>query len=370
MVKLILSDRNRHQLAELSMASNIVYKKALDSQGYCQFDLFLSDPMATPKYINPSNYVHVFSDTADSTNYSEAQWGGPLVDDYKINPKQGIITCMAAGMANLLEMSILSTTANFTVGTAQDAINGILNISDNSLASLGLTPYTTQPNSLFPTINNFVGGWGDSVLEDIYKICQDYALDFDVRPDWTYAILNRQGVDNPHLVIRYGDQGNIQVDTNFKLVNQELANKVTFLDNSGNAAYVVNQTSINYYGAKSILIQDGETYAQEDALTKAQLYAARAAFPLNLLDNVTVFDNYLLPFDQIRVGDSVVFEAPSLPLLQAYNGLQRILSVEYNDRKRTMTLTLGNAIYKVTRNHLHEVRLYGNGGATWGSIGG
>lgn len=370
MVRLILSNRNRKQIAELTLASNIVYKNAIDSQGYCQFDLFLSDPMADPKYINPSNFVHVFSDTADSTNFSNALWGGPLVNDYEVKPKDGIITCMAAGMANLLEMSILTTTADFTVGTADAVINSLLSMSDNSLSTLGLTAYTVQPSNLFPDINNYVAAWGDSVLEDIYKICQDYSIDFDVRPDWTYAILNRQGVDNPNLVIRFGNQGNIQVDSSFKLVNSELANQVTFLDNSGNSAYVVNTTSVEYYGPKSVLIQDGETYAQLDALTKAQLYAFRAAFPLNLLDNVTVFNNDLLPFDRIRVGDAVLFEAPSIPMLQAYNGLQRILSAEYHDRQRTMVLTLGNAVYKVIRNHLHEVRLYGNGGAVWGNIGG
>lgn len=355
MVQVILSNRQHQQLVSLQNVANVVYRTALNSQGFAQFDIFLTDTYATPTYINPANFVHIFDDNADSTNYSNARWGGPLVNDFEIKPKDGIATVQAAGMANLLEMTIVANTQTFTNAKVSDVITGILAAGDN-WAALGLTAYTVATINV--TVTTFVAGAGDSVLEDIYKLCQNYAVDFEVRPDWTYALYARQGVDQPHYATRYGDLGNIQVDSTMKLVNTELANQVTFVDNSNNYVYVTSQTSVNYYGPKSILIQDGETYAQYDALTKAQLYAARAAFPLNVLDNVTLVDSSLLPFYLVHVGDRVVFEAPTLPLLGIFQGMQRILAAEYNDRRQTMTLTMGNAIYKVVKDRIHEVRLY------------
>lgn len=355
MVQVILSNKNRQQMVRLRDAANTVYRSALNSQGFAQFDLYLTDQYATPQYINPATYLHIFDDNADSTNFSNALWGGIMVNDFEVKPKDGIVTVQAAGMANLLEMTIVNSTQSFTNSFLTTVITQILQSGDN-WNQLNLTAYTVATINV--TVAQFVAGKGDSVLEDIYKLCQDYAVDFEVRPDWTYALYQRQGVDQPHYVARYGDRGNIQVDSTMKLVNTELANQVTFVDNSGNTAYVQSQTSVNYYGPKSILIQDGETYAQFDALTKAQLYAARAAFPLNVLDNVVLIDSSLLPFYLLNVGDRVIFEAPSLPLLGIFAGMQRVLAKEYNDRRQTMTLTLGNAIYKVVKNRIHEVRLY------------
>ena len=354
MVQVILSNQARKQVTSLQNAANVVYRSALNSQGFAQFDLHLADPYATPLYINPSMYVHIFDDNADSSNYSNARWGGPLVNDFQMKPKEGVATIQAAGMANLLEMTVVSSTQVFTNSSLTHVVQTILSNSDN-WQKLNLTAFTVATISETVT---FVAGQGDSTLEDIYKICKNYAVDFEVRPDWTYALYARQGVDQPHYVTRYGDLGNIQVDSTMKLVNTEMANQVTFIDNSGNTALVTNQTSVNYYGPKSLVIQDGDTYAQYDALTKAQLYAARAAFPLSVMDDVVLIDSSLLPFSLLHVGDRVLFEAPTLPLLSIFNGLQRILSAEYNDRRQTMTLTLGNAIYKVVKDRIHEVRLY------------
>lgn len=355
MVQVILTNQSRQQLVSLQNSANVVWRKALNSQGFAQLDLYLTDPYATPQYINPANYLHIFDDNDDSTNFSNARWGGPLVNDFEVKPKDGIVTIQAAGMANLLEMTVVANTQTYTNQHISDVILGILQAGDNWNA-LNLTAFSVIPINV--TVSTFVAGAGDSVLEDIYKLCQDYAVDFEVRPDWSYAIYQRQGVDQPNYVTRYGDLGNIQVDSTMKLVNTELANQVTFVDNSNDFAFVVNQTSVNYYGPKSILIQDGDTYAQYDALTKAQLYAARAAFPLNVLDNIVLIDSSLLPFYLLEVGDRVVFETPSLPLLGIFQGMQRILAAEYNERRQTMTLTMGNAIYKVIKNHIHEVRLY------------
>lgn len=355
MVQVILSNQARQQMVSLQNAANVVYRSALNSQGFAQFDLNLTDQYATPTYINPATYLHVFGDNDDSSNYSNARWGGLLVNDFEIKPKEGVATIQAAGMANLLEMTMVATTQSFVNVAVSSVIQAILAAGDN-WAALNLTPYVvTQVNV---TVSQFIAAAGDSVLEDIYKLCQDYALDFEVRPDWTYAIWERQGVDQPHYVIRYGDLGNVQVDSKMKLVNTEMANKVTFVDNSNNYAFVQSDTSVNYYGPKSLLIQDGETYAQFDALTKAQLYAARAAYPLNVLDDVVIIDSSLMPFYLLNIGDRVVFEAPTLPLVGIFAGMQRVLSAEYNDRRQTMTLTMGNAIYKVIKNRIHEVRLY------------
>lgn len=355
MVQVILSNRNRQQIVNLQNAANVVYRSALNSQGFAQFDLNLTDQYATPVYINPATYLHVFNDGDDSSNFSNARWGGQLVNDFEIKPKEGVATIQAAGMANLLEMTMVATTQVLDNLFVSDAIQHILQAGDNWNV-LGLTAYTVATINV--TVTTFVAGAGDSVLEDIYKLCQDYAVDFEVRPDWTYAIYARQGVDQPHYVVRYGDLGNVQVDSAMKLVNTEMANKVTFVDNSNNYAFVQSDTSVNYYGPKSLLIQDGETYAQFDALTKAQLYAERAAYPLNVLDNVVIIDSSLMPFYLLHVGDRVVFEAPTLPLVGIFTGMQRVLSAEYNDRRQTMTLTMGNAIYKVIKNRIHEVRLY------------
>jgi hypothetical protein len=355
LVKVVISDHNRNQLVELPYASNVTWRKALNSVGFASFDLPLSDPYATPAYINPKNYVHMFQDNADSTNYAAADWAGQLVNDFQLSPKSGTITISAAGLTDMVEVSIVTNTTLFNGVDVGSSMKYLLTNSDN-WSHMGLTEFTTSTRG--PTTVSEIFGFGDSTLDDIYSLCKGYAMDFEIRPDFTYGIYQRQGVDNPNLVARYGDQGNIQVDSTMKLVNTELANQTYYTDNSANTVYWANQTSVQYYGPRTVLIQDNQTFSADDALTKAQLYTLKSAFPLYVMDNVSLVDTSLMPFTQIHLGDSILFEAPSLPLLSSFNGLQRILAIEYNDRKRIMNLTLGNALYKVVRGRLQEVRLY------------
>lgn len=355
MVKVIVSDHSRKQLVELPYASNVTWRKALNSIGFASFDLPLSDPYATPFYINPKNYVHIYQDGADSTNFANADWGGQLVNDFQIKPKSGVITVQAAGMANIIDAAIVTATTLFNgidIGTSMFDL--LVNCDNWNL--LGLTQYTVS--TMGPLAQSEIFGFGDSTLQDIFTLCEGYAMDFEVRPDFSYGIYLRQGRDRPDLVARYGDQGNVQVDSTMKLVNTELANQTYYIDNSADSVFWADQTSVQYYGPRSVFIQDSNTFNAFDALTKAQLYTLKSAYPLYVLDNVTIVNTPILPFTSINLGDSVLFEAPSLPLLQSFNGLQRILAIEYNDRKQIMNLTLGNALYKIVRNRLQEVRLY------------
>lgn len=360
MVKVIISSPAQQQLVDVSRdASNITWRSALNSVGFASFNLPLSSQFAVPKYLNAGNYLHIFPDNVDSTSYANASWGGRLVNDYEIHPGDGVITAKAAGLAVLFQTSIVNATTTFNGLDVGTVMNNLIMQSDN-FPKLGLTAYTVStlgPSTVQTTLN-----YGDGLLDDLYKLCGSYGMDIEVRPDFTYGIYVRQGQDNLNLVARYGAQGNIHVDSTMQLVNTEQANQVIFTDSSNDVVFVADQTSIQYYGPKTFVVQDnGDTFTQFDAQTKAQLYLARSAYPLALLDAVTLVDTSLYPFYLVRVGDKILFESPSLPMLSSFNGAQRVLAAEYNDTKRTMTLTLGNAIYKLINRSLHEVRLYESG---------
>ena len=365
MVRVIISNHQRKQLVQLQYAANVTWKKGLNSIGYASFDLPLSDPYCTPTYLNPANYVHIFSDTADSSSYANAEWGGQLVNDFEIKPKGGVATIAAAGLANLLEVSIVSATTIYNNLDIGSIVSSLITHCDN-FSKIGLTQYSIATNG--DAAVQWIAGFGDSVLEDIYTLCSQYGYDFEVRPDFTYGFYIRQGVDRPDLVARYGNSGNVQVDSTMKLVNTELGNQIYWIDQSANVVFTANQTSVQYYGPSTIVVQDfGNTYVQFDALTKAQIALTQRAFPLYMMDNVTIVDSPLLPYSSIELGDRITFEAPSLPMLSSFNGLQRILTAEYNDRDRVITLTLGNAVYKVRKNNISEVHLYSGNTALFGS---
>lgn len=357
MARVILSNLSKQPILELRSASNIMWRKALNSLNYCQFDLALTDPYCTPQYLSPSHYVHIFADSADTTQYINADFAGMLINDFQVKPKDGIITCSGAGLAHLLSVCLVANTTSFVNQDAGTIIQGLITGADN-YSTLPLTAYSVSP--LGPVVYSFMANQYDNVYSDIQKLCQDFAMDFDVRPDFTYAILTREGADKPDLVVRYGQQGNIQVDSTMNLVNTELYNQIYATNTSGATAFVVNNTSVTFYGKKSLSIEDANqnNYSQLDAQTIAQFEATKRGFPLYLLDHVVLVNTPLLPFSQLALGDKVLFEAPSLPMLSSFNGLQRVLAMEYDDRKQTMTLTMGNALYLVQKNKLHELRLY------------
>lgn len=356
MARLIVSNHQRQVLTELYYASNILWRKALNSFGYASFDLALSDPYATSAYLNAGNYVHIYSDLADTSQFANADFGGVLSNDYEVKPKQGTVTVQAAGIGQLFDVAITTTTQTYTNMDVGSIIDNLVTSSDNYTA-LNITRYTVDTGGA--VVAQYVAGFGDQVYTSIQKLCKQYGGDFEVRPDFTYAYYVRQGQNNPNLVIRYGQQGNVQVDTNMHFVNTEMGNQVYNMGSDGTIyAYTVNQTSAQFYGPKTVVIQDDDTYTIADALTKAKFEALKRAFPQTMMDNITLVDTSLLPFYQLHMGDAVLFEAPALSFLQSFQGMQRILSVEYDDRKRVMNLTLGNALYIILRGKLHEVRLY------------
>lgn len=357
MARLIISDHNRHPIAELTQdASNMTWRKALTSYGSASFDLPLSSQYATNTYLTPANYIHIYGDGADTSRFINADFGGVLVNDYEISPHNAIVTVAAAGIGQLLDVTVTKTTQSYANLDVGSIIDNLITTSDN-YAKLGLTRFTVDPNG--PNVVTYVAGFGDQVFTSIQKLCKDFGGDFEVRPDFTYAYYTRQGQDNPNLVVRYGNQGNVQVDTKMHLVNTEMANQVYNIGQDGTVyAYTVNQTSAQFYGPKTVVIQDQDTYSFQDALTKAQFEALKRAFPQQMLDNITLVNTPLLPFNQLHLGDSVPFEAPALPFLASFQTLQRILAISYDDRQRTMNLTMGNALYVVLRGKLHEVRLY------------
>lgn len=357
MARVILSNLSKQPILELRSASNIMWRKALNSLGYCQFDLALTDPYCTPQYLAPNHYVHIFSDSADTTQYVNADFAGVLINDFQVKPKDGVITCSGAGLAHLLSVCLVSNTTSFVNKDAGTIMQGLISVADN-YSVLPLTAYSVS--ALGPVVYSFMANQYDNVYTDIQTLCQNFAMDFDVRPDFTYGILVRQGRDQPNLVVRYGQQGNTQVDSTMNLVNTELYNQIYATSMSGVTALAVNQTSADFYGKKSLSIEDADqnNYSQYDAQTIAQFEAAKRGFPLYLLDHVVLVNTPLLPFAQLGLGDKVLFEAPSLPMLSSFNGMQRVLAMEYDDRKQTMTLTMGNALYLVQKNKLHELRLY------------
>jgi hypothetical protein len=317
----------------------------------------LTDPYCTPKYINPATYIHIYSDSADTTQYANADWAGLLINDFQLKPKDGIITVTGAGLAHLLQASVVPNTTSFVLQDAGSIIEALITTSDN-FSALPLTAYSIS--ALGPVVFSFTANQFDTVYTDIQTLCQNFAMDFDVRPDFTYGILVRQGVDRPDLVVRYGQQGNIQVDSTMNLVNTELYNQIYAVTMSGNWALAVNTTSVLFYGKKSLAIQsaDSNDYSQLDAQTIAEFEMVKRGFPLFLLDHVVMVNTPLYPFAQVELGDKALFEAPSLPMLASFDGLQRILAMQYDDRKQTITLTMGNALYLVQKNKLHELRLY------------
>lgn len=357
MAQVIISNHSRQPLAGLTLASNVIWRKALNSFGYASFDLALSDPYATTTYLNPGNYLHIYPDGANTTSFANASYGGMLNNDFRIEPHKGIVKIQSAGLAQMLDVSIVPTTQSYANIDVGSIIDNLITTCDN-YSQLGLTRFTVS--TLGVVVSSWQAGWGDQVFHDIQQLCKDYGGDFEVRPDFTYAYYIRQGQDNPNLVVRYGQQGNIQVDTGMHFLNTEMANQVYNISSNNNSAYAytVNTTSVQYYGPKTLVIQDNNTYAVADALTKAQFEAKKRAFPQTMMDNITLVDTSLLPFSQLHLGDAVLFEAPGLPFLQSFQGLNRILAVEYDDRKRTMNLSMGNALYVVLRGRLNEVRLY------------
>lgn len=357
MARVLLTNHSRQFTTELRFASNVTWRKALSSYGYASFDLPLSDTYADATYLNPGNYVYIYQDDADTSKLINADFGGVLTNDYEIKPKDGVVTIQAAGIGQLLDVSVVTTTQVYNNVDLGTIIDNLITTCDNFHA-LNLTRHTIDTRG--PTVVQWEAGWGDQIFTDVQKLCQDYGGDFEVRPDFSYAYYIRQGEDNKNLVVRYGKQGNIQVDTGMHFVNTEMANQVynISLEDNSTYAYTVNQTSVQYYGPKTVVIQDSDTYTAEDALTRAQFEALRRAFPQTMMDNITMVDTSLFPFYQLNLGDSVIFEAPDLAFLRSFEGLQRILAVEYDDRKRVMNLSMGNALYIVLKGKLHEVRLY------------
>lgn len=356
MARLIISNHARQPIAELYYAANITWRKALTSYGYASFDLALSDSYANPTYLNPANYVHIYSDFADTSKFSNADFGGILNNDYEVKPKDGSVTIQAAGIGQLLDVSVVPATQSYFNVDVGTIIDNLVTTSDN-FPKLGLTRFTVDPNG--SPVVQYVAGFGDQIFQSIQKLVQDFGGDFEVRPDFTYAYHVRQGKDNPNQVIRYGQPGNIQVDASMHLVNTEMGNQVYNIGQDGTVyAFTVNQTSAQFYGPKTVVIEDQDTYTVEDALTKAKFEALKRAFPQAMLDGITLVDTSLFPFYQLNLGDAVTFEAPDLPFLASFQGLQRILAINYDDRKRVMQLTMGNALYVVLRGRLHEVRLY------------
>lgn len=357
MARIIISNHSRQQLVELPYASNIIWRKALNSYGYASFDLPLSDAAATSTYLNPGNWLHVYSDIADTSQFGTADFGGVLANDYEIKPHEGVVTIQSAGIGQLLDVAITSTTKNYSGMDVGSVINDLVTTCDN-FGLLNLTKYTV--NTLGVVINSLTIEWGANIFSEVQKLTKAYGGDFEVRPDWSYAYYIRQGQDNPNLVVRYGQQGNVQVQTHMHFVNTEMANQVYNISTQNNSiyAYVTNITSVQYYGPKTIVIDDDGTYSVQDALTKVQFEAKKRAFPQTMLENITLVDTSLFPFFQVHLGDAVLFEAPALPFLQSFQGLNRILAVEYDDRKRVMNLSMGNALFVILRGKLHEVRLY------------
>jgi hypothetical protein len=359
MTSVVISDINQRPLMVLQNASNIKWRSALNSIGYASFDLPLSDAYANSQFLHAGNYCHIYRENVPTT-FANASWGGLIENDFEINPKDGYVTIGCAGLANLLRLSVVSVTSVYIVnnGVAPDIgsiINSLMGLRDNQ--TVGLTNLTVAHNAQL--VNQFIAAAGDAVFDDISKLCADYACDFEVRPDFTWGFYARQGVDNPNLVVRYGNAGNVSLDTKMHLVNSEMANFIYVFDNSGNSgAAGADPALAQYYGKKSMSIQVGPGDVITDVVTRAQLEVVKRANPLFVLDHVQIVDSSLLPFYQLHLGDRVTFEAPNLPFLASFQGLQRILAIEYDDHKRIMDLTLGNAVYTVLRGKLHEVRLY------------
>lgn len=360
MAKVILSNWQRKQIAELPYASNVTWRKALSSQGYASFDLPLTDQYATPHYLNPGNYVHIFSDTADTTDFANADFGGLLTNDFEVKPKNGVVTLQAAGLAQMLELSIVPNTQSYYNVDVCTVADNLIQTCDN-YSRLGLT--RGQVDTGGGLVSKFIAGWGDTVYGDLLNLSKQFGYDFEMTPNWVYNIRTRQGEDHPDYIIRYGSQGNVQVDTTMHYVNTEMANQIYYFSQDGSTqVYTANQTSVQFYGPKTLVVYDSNGYTSQDLLTKAQLEVAKRAFPSTLMDHIKIVDTPLLPFNKLVLGDRVTFESPSIPLLQSFNGLQRILAIQYDDKTRTMDLTLGNALYVVLRGKLHEVRLYTSNG--------
>lgn len=354
MAIVMVSNQQQQPQFVLKYADNIKWRKALNTAGYASFDLPLTDQFADPAKMNAGSYVHIFSDTANTQSYANADWGGILANDYEIKPKDGMMTFSAAGLAQVIELSVVNTTTTFTNQDLGSVVTNLVNNRDNASA-VTFTAYTVAGNG--PTVGSFTAGWGDAVYDDITKLMADYACDFEVRPDFTWGFMLRQGLDRPNYVVRYGDQGNISLDTTMHLVNSEMGNQIYWLGNSSSAV-VANPSAAQYYGKKSVSIFDDGTITDLDALTRAQVELEKRQYPLFVLDAVQIIDTPLLPFSHVNLGDRILFECKGLPYLSSFNGLQRILAIDYDDVKRIMSLTLGNAVYVVERGKLHKIRLY------------
>lgn len=356
MSRVIISNQKRVPIAELQFASNVVWRKALNSVGYATFDLPLTDIDATSAYLNAGNFVHIYSDSVSNPVFSNAAWGGVLTNDYQIKPQDGVVTCQAAGMAFLLQLSIVPATTTYTMLDTGTVIDDLVTTCDN-FAALGLTRHTVSTQG--PVIQSWQATWGDIIFKDATDLCEKYGGDFEVRPDWSYAYYTRQGVDNRNLVVRYGEQGNIQVDTTLHVINTEIANRIWVTSTSSTPTFVADQDSVAFYGPRTLVVQEeNNRYIFLDALSRAQVELAHRANPATMMDDVTIVDTNLLPFDALNLGDAIWFDAPTLPMLSSFTGLQRVLAIEYNERKLVMKLSLGNILYLVLRNRMYHPRLF------------
>lgn len=352
MAQVVISN-TQHQLFTLRTASNIKWRKSLNGIGYASFDLPLTDALADPQWIHAGNYVHIYRDGVPTTSYAAADWGGVLENDYEINPKDGAVTVSAAGLAQLLQLSIVTTTTTYTNIDVGSIVESLIANRDNKTVNLTAATVSGQAQQ----VTKFVAGWGDAVMADITKLCTQYGCDFEVKPDFTWAFYNRQGVDNPNLVCRYDAQGNIALDTRMHLVNSEMANQIWAVGQSA-SVFVADPSAAQYYGKKTLVVQYDDQSDPVDIHTRAQLELAKRKYPLFALDNIQMVDSSLFPFYKVELGDRVQFETPNLPFLKTFNGLQRILAIDYDDHNRLMNLTLGNTVYVVLRGKLHELRLY------------
>lgn len=355
MTRVVVSDQNRTPLLTLKDASNIKWRKALNAIGYASFDLPLNDPYATPTYLHAGNFLHIYDDNTNSTNFSLARWGGLMTNDYEIKPKDGLVTVGAAGLAQMVELSIVNTTTLYNNMDLGSVVVDLLTTRDNA-AAMPLTAFSVS--SLGPQVTGYTAGYGDPTWDDITTLMSSYGCDTEIRPDFTYGFYIRQGIDRPGCVARYGALGNVALDSAMHLVNTEMGNQIVYTGLSGSSTYVADPSAAQYYGKRTLVIQDSAQYDPIDIQTRALEELAKRKDPLFVLDKVQLRDSSLCPFYLISIGDRINFQAPGLPFLSTFNGLQRILAMEYDDTKRTMDLTLGNAVYTVIKGKLHEVRLY------------
>lgn len=378
MARVILSNHSHQPIVELKQAANVKWHNALNSVGYCEFDLALSDTYASPTYLNAGNYVHVFSDSADSTTFTHADFGGPMANDFEVKPNEGVVSVRAAGLSNLLNVSVINQTTTYQNVTVAQIVADIINNRNDNAPFLGLTMYT---NAGSQNVQLYQINFGDNAFNTIETLVTTFNSDFEVRPDWTWASYDRQGVDNPNLVARYGNQGNVQVQASMHILNSQLFNKVYVgSDSSPFIATVTSQTSINQYGyfSEFVSASTNNIPTNQDELTMAQVELGKHEFPPVMLDNVVVVDTPLMPFGTFHLGDKIWFEAAavnagSLPITP--------LTLYVNNANTT---TLPNAYLFATQSddantsaHSSKVgtglgygEIHGNNGANWPSASG